>query len=131
MRLLLDTHVAIWAVTDDRRLSARARSLILGEANQIFVSAATVWEIAIKHLLSRGRDSLMPLSGAEALEHFTAAGYAMLAISPAHAAAIEDIPRLHGDPFDRLLLAQARFEPLRLLTRDAKLLAYGDQAIEV
>jgi PIN domain nuclease of toxin-antitoxin system len=131
VRLLLDTHVALWAVTDDARLSDTARALILDPGNTVFVSAASVWEISIKHGLARGRPGDMPLSGADALRHFTAAGYGWLAISPAHAAAVESLPRLHEDPFDRMLLAQAVTEPLRLLTRDPKILAYGSAAIAV
>ena len=131
MRLLLDTHVALWAVADDPRLSPAARVLIADPGNEVFVSAASVWEIAIKHGLARGRADDMPISGRDALLHFTAAGYALLPISPAHAAAVEELPRLHEDPFDRLLVAQARTEPLRLLTRDAKVLAYGDTALAV
>ncbi len=129
MRLLLDTHIALWAITGDRRLSANACALILDTENEVIVSAASVWEIAIKHALARGRPDDMPVSGSQALNAFTAAGYAMLPISPAHAAAIEQLPRLHDDPFDRMLLAQAITEPLRLLTSDARVLAYGRETI--
>jgi PIN domain nuclease of toxin-antitoxin system len=128
MRLLLDTHIALWALTDDPRLSPRARALINDPANQVIVSAATVWEIAIKHAL--GRDD-MPISGDEALDWFRRAGYDLLPISPAHAAAIEHLPEHHRDPFDRLLVAQAITEPLRLLSRDPLVIRYGDAVIAV
>ena len=128
MRLLLDTHIALWALTDDPRLSPRARALINDPANQVIVSAATVWEIAIKHAL--GRDD-MPISGDEALDWFRRAGYDLLSISPAHAAAIEHLPEHHRDPFDRLLVAQAITEPLRLLSRDPLVIRYGDAVIAV
>ena len=128
MRLLLDTHIALWALTDDPRLSPRARALINDPANQVIVSAATVWEIAIKHAL--GRDD-MPISGDEALDWFRRAGYDLLPISPAHAAAIEHLPEHHRDPFDRLLVAQAITEPLRLLSRDPLVICYGDAVIAV
>ena len=128
MRLLLDTHIALWALTDDPRLSPRARALINDPANQVIVSAATVWEIAIKHAL--GRDD-MPISGDEALDWFRRAGYDLLPISPAHAAAIEHLPEHHRDPFDRLLVAQAIAEPLRLLSRDPLVIRYGDAVIAV
>jgi PIN domain nuclease of toxin-antitoxin system len=131
VRLLLDTHVALWAVTDDARLSNAARSLISDTGNAVFVSAASVWEVSIKHGLARGRPGDMPLSGADALRHFSAAGYEWLPVSPAHAAAVERLPRLHEDPFDRMLLAQAVTEPLSLLTRDPKILAYGSPAMAV
>lgn len=128
MRLLLDTYIALWALTDDPRLSPRARALINDPANQVIVSAATVWEIAIKHAL--GRDD-MPISGDEALDWFRRAGYDLLPISPAHAAAIEHLPEHHRDPFDRLLVAQAITEPLRLLSRDPLVIRYGDAVIAV
>jgi len=128
MRLLLDTHIALWALTDDPRLSQRARALIDDPANQVLVSAATVWEIAIKHAL--GRDD-MPISGDEALEWFRQAGYDLLPITPAHAAAVEHLPDHHRDPFDRLLVAQAITEPLRLLSRDPLVVRYGDAVIAV
>jgi PIN domain nuclease of toxin-antitoxin system len=113
--LLLDTHVALWALTDDPRLSQRARALIEEPANDIVVSAASVWEIAIKHALGRGD---MPISGDQALDWFRQAGYQLLPIAPEHAAAVEHLPDHHRDPFDRLLVAQATTEPLRLLTHD-------------
>ncbi len=123
MRLLLDTHVAIWALTDDPQLSGIARDLLVNADNQVFVSAVTVWEIAIKHALQRFG---VPFSGEDALRYFTDAGYDWLDITPAHAAATETLPPLHADPFDRLLVAQAVTEPLRLLTHDSTLAAYSD-----
>lgn len=126
MNLLLDTHVALWAIADDPRLSAEARQLILDPNNRVLVSAATVWEIAIKHGLGKGD---MPLSGVEALGYFTQAGYQLLPVTAQHAAAVEDLPPIHRDPFDRLLAAQARIEPLRLLTHDATLARYSDTSI--
>ncbi|WP_295442392.1 type II toxin-antitoxin system VapC family toxin [uncultured Thiodictyon sp.] len=128
MRLLLDTHIALWALTDDPRLSEQARALINDPANQVMVSAATVWEIAIKHAL--GRDD-MPISGEEALDWFRQAGYDLLPVSPAHAAAVERLPDHHRDPFDRLLVAQAITEPLRLLSRDPLVVRYGEVVIAV
>jgi PIN domain nuclease of toxin-antitoxin system len=126
--LLLDTHVALWALTDDPRLSQRARTLIEDPANDVLVSAASVWEIAIKHALGRGD---MPISGDQALDWFRQAGYELLPIAPEHAAAVEHLPDHHHDPFDRLLVSQAVAEPLRLLTHDPLVLRYGDVAIAV
>jgi len=131
LRLLLDTHVALWAITGDARLSPTGRALIADHDNSVFVSTASVWEITIKHSLARGRPGDMPIGGGDALHYFQAAGYRMLAILPAHAAAVETLPRLHDDPFDRLLIAQAITEPLRLLTRDAKILAYGQATLAI
>jgi PIN domain nuclease of toxin-antitoxin system len=128
LNLLLDTHVALWAITDSPRLSARARELILAPRGVVWISAATVWEIAIKHSLGRGD---MSVSGTDAVGYFRAAGYHFLAIEPEHAAAVETLPPHHQDPFDRLLVAQALTEPMRLLTHDATLARYSDTVVLV
>lgn len=126
MRLLLDTHVALWAITDDRRLPNSARTLIASARNAIHVSAVSVWEIAIKHA-RYPRD--MPVSGVEALRWFRESGYLTLDVTADHAAQVESLPDLHADPFDRLLVAQAIAEPLRLVTRDAAIARYSDTVI--
>lgn len=131
MRLLLDTHIALWAVADDERLPPRARDLISDHANDVFASAVSVWEIAIKHALARGGPSDMPVSGADALRYFQDAGYEMVGISPADAAAVETLQMLHADPFDRLLIAQAVTVPFRLLTHDARVARYSPTIILV
>ena len=128
MRLLLDTHVALWAITDSPKLPARARELIAAATNEIFVSAASVWEIAIKHGLGK---RLMPISGGEAIAWFTKAGYELLPVTAEHAALTETLPPHHNDPFDRLLAAQALAEPLRLLTHDPQVARYSDTTILV
>lgn len=128
MNLLLDTHVALWAITDSPRLSTRARELIVAPRSSIWVSAATVWEITIKHSLGRGD---MPVSGQDALRYFRESGYRLLAIEAEHAAAIADLPPHHHDPFDRLLVAQALTEPMRLLTHDPIVARYSDSIITV
>jgi PIN domain nuclease of toxin-antitoxin system len=128
MRLLLDTHIALWAISDDPKLSGSARSLITAPENEIIVSAASIWEIAIKHSLGR---SNMPVSAADVLKWFRESGYRLLAISPEHTVMVESLPSLHSDPFDRILIAQALYEPLRLLTHDALLARYSDMIILV
>lgn len=128
MNLLLDTHVALWAITDNPNLSSRARELLLAQRNTVWVSAVSVWEVAIKHGLGRGD---MPVSGQNALSYFRQAGYHLLAIEPEHAAAVEELPGHHQDPFDRLLVAQALVEPMRLLTHDAMVARYSDTVILV
>lgn len=128
MNLLLDTHVALWAITDSPRLSDKARELILSPRATVWVSAASIWEIAIKHSLGRGD---MPISGEGAITHFRAAGYQFLPVEPEHIAAIEGLPKHHQDPFDRLLAAQAQVEPMRLLTHDPMLAHYGDFVVPV
>jgi PIN domain nuclease of toxin-antitoxin system len=131
VRLLLDTHIALWAVTDDPRLSPNAREMIVDPMNDVCVSAASVWEIAIKHALARGGPNHMPISGAEAIQYFLEAGYTLVEIFPADAAAVETLPTLHADPFDRLLIAQALTVPFRLLTHDPRVAAYGPSIIQV
>lgn len=128
MRLLLDTHVALWAITDSPRLTMAARRLILAPGNRIHVSAASIWEIAIKHGLGKPG---MPISGTEALGWFTKAGYAFLPVNAEHAALVETLPAHHTDPFDRLLVAQALAEPMRLMTHDALVAKYSDTTITV
>ena len=92
MRVLLDTHIGLWAVTDDPKLPTRARELITEPTNDVFVSVANVWEIAIKHALARGGVNDMPISAEEALGYFREAGYMLLDIEPAHAVAVEGLP---------------------------------------
>jgi PIN domain nuclease of toxin-antitoxin system len=124
MRLLLDTHVFLWAVTGSRRLKSSARAR-LSRADAVYVSAASIWEIAIKAKLGKieaDADSL-----AAAIE---GSGFQELPVSTQHAAAVTRLPLHHGDPFDRLLLAQAFSEPLRFVTADGALAAYGG-AIEI
>ena len=122
MRLLLDTQIALWALTGSARLGALAQGLIEDPANEIYVSTASVWEIAIKYALGRGD---MPVSGARAAELFTQAGYRELPVTWRHAAMVDDLPSIHNDPFDRILIAQSLAEPMRLLSRDANLTSYG------
>ncbi len=128
MNLLLDTHVALWAITDSPKLSAHARELIESPRNTVWVSVASLWEIAIKHSLARGD---MPVSAKEAAQYFEESGYRLMSVHPEHTAALEALPRHHQDPFDRLLVAQALAEPLRLLTHDPMVARYSDTIIEV
>ena len=131
MRILLDTHIALWAIVDHVRLPRQARTLINDHENSVVVSAATVWEIAIKHAVSRGKRNAMLMSGRDALTEFLAAGYEMLSVSVSHAAAVDTLPKIHSDPFDRMLIAQAITEPARFLTSDRRLAEYSDTVILV
>ena len=128
MRILIDTHIALWAISDDIRLPAKARKMLLDLQNDIVVSAATVWEISIKYALGRGN---MPVSGNDALGYFKESGYRLLSVTPEHAAFVEQLLPHHTDPFDRILVAQALCEPLRLLTHDAAIARYSDTVILV
>lgn len=131
MNLLIDTHIAIWATFNQARQPARARDLMTS-ADETWVSAASIWEISIKHALhGRRADSSFQMAGTEALTEFERAGFYLLPITAAHAATVDTLPRHHGDPFDRLLVAQALAEPLRLVTADTALAAYGEIVILV
>ena len=118
MRVLLDTHVVLWALADSDRLSAKARAVLADADNECWVSSASVWEIAIKIML--GKYELgQPLDRLE--EAIEDAGFRTLDVTVRHAAAIESVVVAHADPFDRLLLAQCEVETLRLLTADKTL----------
>jgi PIN domain nuclease of toxin-antitoxin system len=119
VRLLLDTHIFIWAVTGNRKLKASARAY-LQAAQEVYVSSASIWEIAIKSRLGKLEGDADEL--ADAIE---SSGFLELPVSVRHAAAVAKLPLHHTDPFDRLLLAQARCEPLRLITVDRALEASG------
>jgi PIN domain nuclease of toxin-antitoxin system len=131
VRLLLDTHIALWAITSDRRLSATARKLIADPAHDIFFSVVSLWEISIKHAQGRGKPGGMPINARTAQDLFQQSGYLLLDILAAHIHALANLPPIHNDPFDRLLLAQAYETPLRFLTHDQILPLYGDYVLSV
>lgn len=122
MTLLLDTHVAIWALTEPSRLPPHILEAVGDATIAAFVSVAAVWEIAIKHRL--GRPDSPPFSGHEAIAHFDNAGFSLLSVTPAHAAFVERLPPIHADPFDRLMLAQAIIESMQFVTYDRHLARY-------
>jgi PIN domain nuclease of toxin-antitoxin system len=119
VRLLLDTHIFLWACNAPERLSAAARLAIASDANAVCVSAATAWEIAIKCASGRMR---FPLDQWEA--RIAELGVDPLPVTPAHAIEAGSLPRHHQDPFDRMLVAQARIEGLTLVTEDQALDKY-------
>jgi PIN domain nuclease of toxin-antitoxin system len=123
VRLLLDTHVFLWAVSGSRSLKPAARR-IMEEAEQVYVSAASIWEIAIKTRLGKIEASTSDLVNA-----IEASGFLELPVRGMHAAAVAALPLHHTDPFDRLLLAQAIAEPLKLLTVDKVLAKYSDLVV--
>lgn len=129
MRLLLDTQVAVWALKEPERIGIEGRKLIADSGNAVYVSVVSIWEIANKRAL--GRSSAPPFTSVEAVRFFEEAGYLMLAVTAAHAAVTEQLPLLHKDPFDRLLVAQAITEPLRLLTQDSAVAAYDPGILRV
>ena len=119
MKLLLDTHVLLWALTESPRVDA-IRKRLLAADNEVYFSVASVWEIAIKVSLGKLKADAMEVRDA-ALE----GGFVELPILGPHALHVGGLPWHHRDPFDRLLIAQAAAEPMRLLTADEQLLAYG------
>jgi PIN domain nuclease of toxin-antitoxin system len=118
MRLLLDTHVLLWALSQPAKLTAETRRKI-NEA-EVFVSAASIWEIGIKSTLGK-----LNATAGEILAAVEPAGFKMLSITGEHAAKAAELPPLHKDPFDRLLAAQAATEPMILITNDRMLEGYG------
>lgn len=127
MKLLLDTHTLVWALSNPSQLSPRIRSLVADAGNDISYSAASILEIAVGRAAGRRSAPALPAEEAAALGR--KAGYEMIPVTEVHAAAVETIAPFHGDPFDKLLLAQAQIEGLRLVTHDAALAAYDSRAI--
>jgi PIN domain nuclease of toxin-antitoxin system len=123
MRVLLDTHVLLWAAFRKDLLSARAQKLIETPVNEILVSAASAWEIATKYRL--GRLPLAQVLVEDFVPRVTAAGYVLLSISAEHALRAGRLPADHKDPFDRMLAAQAIHEDLPLLSNDERLDVFG------
>lgn len=122
MRLLLDTHIFLWCIKGDRRLKKSVRSMIV-EADEVYVSAASIWEMAIKIRLGKleldvGLDQL--------IAELFASGFLELPVTIKHTIGVSALPPYHSDPFDRLLLSQALSEPLRFLTADQMLQCYSD-----
>jgi PIN domain nuclease of toxin-antitoxin system len=122
VKLLLDTHLLLWAAAGSRRLSAGARSIINDPANEPLFSAASICEIVIKQALRR-RDFLV--DARELRRGLIDNGYAELAIGGQHALAVGALPPIHSDPFDRMLIAQAAVEGMTLLTTDEVVARYA------
>ncbi|MFY8105902.1 MAG: type II toxin-antitoxin system VapC family toxin [Elstera sp.] len=120
MRLLLDTHILIWWLRDDPALPALARAAIGDPAAEVFVSAATAWEISIKHALGR-----LDFPVADMASLLDEAGFTPLGIEIEHAVLAGALPPHHSDPFDRMLVAQAQHEGLTLVSEDTKILRYA------
>lgn len=123
MKLLLDTHVVLWAAGQTEKLSASSLGLLQHPDNALFFSAASIWEIVIKLQLGRVDFSVDPYRLRRML---VVHGYTELPVTSEHALRIETLPALHKDPFDRLLIAQARSDGMLLLTADAAVAQYGE-----
>ncbi len=122
MNVLLDTHTFLWGILDDPQMSVRARDVIGDGTHDVFLSAASAWEIAIKARLGRIRLSEDP----ERLipDQVSANGFRLLPIHLRHALKVHALPDVHGDPFDRMLVAQAMVEDMALLSADSHLTRY-------
>jgi PIN domain nuclease of toxin-antitoxin system len=125
VRILLDTHVLLWLVDDSPRLTPKARTIVR-EAERVFFSSASIWEISIKVRLGKLR-----ADPDELIEEMKKIGFEELPVYARHAKEVARLPLLHGDPFDRLLVAQAKSEIMRLLTVDAQLTPYSDLVLTV
>lgn len=127
MRILLDTHAWLWTVSAPERLSAHARELVEGREHELYLSAASAWEMAIKYSQGKLRLPDPPLKYVPSrLEHF---GILSLPVDQAHALNASALPAHHRDPFDRLLIAQAQLEHLPILTSDPVFAAYDVRTI--
>ena len=121
MSFLLDTHILLWAAGMPERLPGDARALIEDPSSDLYFSAASLWEVAIKNGLGRADFNIDPRLLRQGLRNN---GYIELAITGTHAVAVDALPPIHNDPFDRLLIAQAHAEALTLLTADTVLGKY-------
>lgn len=120
MRILLDTHIYLWWLQDHPKLSALAREKIIS-ATEVYVSSASIWEASIKIGIGKLEADIDVLAAQIAENSFLE-----LAVSARHAAQLVRLPEIHRDPFDRILVAQAICEPLRLLTADAQVARYSE-----
>jgi PIN domain nuclease of toxin-antitoxin system len=118
VRLLIDTNIFLWWQWRDRRLPGRAKSAVEDRENDILVSAASIWEICIKRQIGKLEFDGSPVTAC------ADAGFHLLDVTAVHAEAAGDLPRHHGDPFDRMLVAQARLEHLTIVTEDRHFVLY-------
>lgn len=118
MRVLLDTHLLLWALSEPSKLPPAVRKQIL--AAEVYVSAASIWEISIKSAIGK-----LEADPNQVLAAIEPAGFSILPVTGEHAAKVAELPSLHKDPFDRMLVAQASTEPMQLLTNDTALRGYG------
>ncbi len=131
MRILLDTHIALWAIADTSKLSNKVIKLLEKESNEIFYSIASIWEVAIKHIT---KPENMPVSEEEFVQLCEDTGFTRLPIEAEHIFLLKTLSRpsdapKHNDPFDRLLITQAKYENLLLLTHDSQFLYYGEKCV--
>ena len=131
MKLLLDTHIALWAFSDSNELSKQAKELISDPNNDIYYSVASMWEVTIKHMLHPDR---MLISGSRFSSCCNSMGFSILSIQDSHVRMLETLKRAehskpHNDPFDRILIAQAKAEGILFVTHDSLIPDYTEDCI--
>lgn len=124
MKLLLDTHTLLWAILDPKRLSTKEQNEIVSSDNLVFVSIVSLWELTIKQGLKKIQ---LPLNLFNQVEN---EGFEILPITFGHLNQLKDLPLLHRDPFDRMLVAQAQADQLMLVTRDTEIRKYGISVLQ-
>jgi len=129
VRLLLDTHVWLWMVSDEHRLNDEARTAITDPDNDLYLSVVSVWELAIKHAAGKLRYPGSP--SVQVPLHIERSGVSPLAVQVEHALIAAALPEHHRDPFDRMLIAQAQVEDLTLATADGRFGAYDVRLLTV
>ena len=131
MKILLDTHIALWAIADTKKLSAKVIQMLESEKNEIYYSIASVWEVAIKHNI---KVEQMPIPEEEFVELCEETGFILLPVEAKHIFVVKTLERpvgapKHNDPFDRILLAQAKCEKMNLLTHDSLIPYYEEKCV--
>ncbi len=131
MKLLLDTHIVLWALDDNPKLSEQAKLLIMDASNDIYYSSASVWETTIKYMSKPDR---IRLSGSKLSELCRKMGYQMMPITDRHIAVLETLVfygdhQVHNDPFDRIMIAQAKADEMKFVTHDSKLRFYNESCV--
>lgn len=133
MKLLLDTHIILWALDDNPKLPSLARTLIMDEKNDIYYSSAAIWETTIKYMSKPDR---IRISGSQLSDLCREMGYRMLPIADNHVKALETLvyhnqDQEHNDPFDRIMIAQAKADGLKFVTHDSKIPFYEESCVMV
>lgn len=131
MKLLLDTHVVLWYITEDERLSEEAKAWINNGENEVYYSLVSVWEVAIKH---QAKKKKMPLTDEDFVSYAEETGMTCLVLEKKHIAmlkslTLQETAKEHHDPFDRILISQAKSENMLLLTHDRLLKGYGEPCV--
>ena len=128
MKYLLDTHIILWAGFDVKRLSRKAKSILENPENALYFSPVSLWEVSIKH---EKHPKQMAITSERVWEIAIKMGFIELPVRSRHGVNIANLPDIHNDPFDRMLITQARSDGLYLLSHDDKVIAYGASVVRV